>query len=90
MSSNHTIQTKIITPTGVVYSGDAVRNINITTEAGEITILPDHTPLISKIIEGTAKVRTDDGELLFTTSAGVLEVRAESEVIILVSHAQQA
>lgn len=87
MSNNHTIQTKIITPTSVIFSGDT-ESINITTSAGEITILPNHAPLISKIDGGHAKLRTDEGEKIFSLGDGVLEIRSESKVIILVSKAE--
>lgn len=80
------IDVKIITPTDVVFSG-VVDSINITTSAGEITILPNHAPLISKIDGGKAKLRTEEGEQAYTIGEGVLEIRQNSEVIILVSKA---
>lgn len=86
MSSIQNIHTKIIIPTGVVFSGDSER-INITTSAGEITILPNHAPLISKISGGHARLRTDEGEKAFSIGDGVLEIRQNSEVVILVSKA---
>ncbi|PIR38349.1 MAG: ATP synthase F1 subunit epsilon [Candidatus Zambryskibacteria bacterium CG10_big_fil_rev_8_21_14_0_10_42_12] len=89
MSNNQNINTKIITPTGVVFSGDT-ESINIMTSAGEITILPNHAPLISKIDGGHAKLRTEDGEQIYAIGEGVLEIRQNSEVIILVSNAETA
>ena len=89
MLNNQTIQTKIITPTGVVFSGD-ILSINITTSAGEITVLPNHAPLISKIDGGHVKLRTADGEKKYNVGVGVLEIRAESVVVILISKAELA
>ena len=89
MSNNQIINTKIITPTGVVFSGD-IESINITTSAGEITVLPNHAPLISKTDGGHAKLRTADGEQMLAIGEGVIEIRAGSVVIILVSKAELA
>lgn len=88
MSNNHIIQTKIITPTDVVFSGDT-ESINITTTAGEITILPNHAPLVSKISGGHVRLKTEEGEQAYQLGEGVLEIRHKSEVVILVATADQ-
>lgn len=86
---NQAIKTKIIIPTGVVFSSDT-QSVNIATTAGEITILPNHAPLISKISGGHVKLRIDEGEKIFSLGDGVLEIRQNSEVVILVSKAEAA
>ena len=66
---------KIITPRGVVWSSEASR-LNIETGSGEITVLPNHAPLISKIAaESAAKISTAEGMQRWTLGEGVLEVR---------------
>src|SRR5690606_16099441 len=45
-------------------------------EAGELGILPGHTPLISRIRPGTMKIETPDGtEISFFVAGGILEVQ---------------
>lgn len=86
MSNNHTIQTKIITPAGVVFSG-SVSRINTKTTSGEITILPDHAPLVSTIKDGHIRFEAEGETQKYMISNGVLEIRQNSEVIFLISDA---
>lgn len=85
--SGNLIKTKIVTPDGLLYSGSA-RKVNLQTESGEITILPDHIPLISVLKSGLIRLTTEDQqESFFRAEKGVLQVRKASEVIILVEEA---
>lgn len=77
------IKLKIITLEGVVFS-DEVSEIILPTDLGQITVLPNHIPLISKVREGTLLLKTDKNEKRFTISSGVLEVRPHSEAYLLV------
>lgn len=88
MSNNQNINTKIITPTGVVFSGET-QSINITTSAGEITILPNHAPLVSKISGGHVRLKLEEDIQTYELGEGVLEIRHKSEVVILVATADQ-
>lgn len=86
--SGNLIKTKIVTPDGLLYSGLA-RKVNLQTELGEITILPDHIPLISVLKSGLIRLTTEDQqESVFRAEKGVLQVRKASEVIILVEEAR--
>ncbi len=89
--SNNTLKLKIITPERTVYQ-DEVFEVVVPTEAGEITVLPDHMPLVSVIKTGEIRIRKEGQPepIPFTVSRGILQVRAsekeagiESEVIIL-------
>lgn len=77
------INLKIITLEGVFFSGD-VSEIILPTDTGQITILPGHIPLISKIKEGKITIRTEIEERKYKISSGVLEVRPKSEVYLLI------
>ncbi len=86
--SGNLIKTKIVTPDGLLYSGLA-RKVNLQTELGEITILPDHIPLISVLKSGLIRLTTEgQQESVFRAEKGVLQVRKASEVIILVEEAR--
>jgi F-type H+-transporting ATPase subunit epsilon len=85
--SKEDIKLKIITMDGVFFS-DSVSEIILPTDIGQITVLPMHIPLISKIKEGVVLLRTSKGEKKIKVSSGVLEVRPHSEVYLLVDRAE--
>jgi F-type H+-transporting ATPase subunit epsilon len=85
------INLKIITLEGVFFGGE-VLEIILPTDNGQITVLPNHIPLISKIKEGEMILKGVEGkkeaEKTISISSGVLEVRPNSEVYILVDTAK--
>lgn len=84
-----TIHFKIATPEKVVYEND-VFQVSIPTTTGQITILPNHSPLVSIIQAGELKAVDANGEQLLAVAGGFLEVRANGEVIILADRAERA
>ena len=84
-----TIHFKIATPEKVVYEND-VFQVSIPTTTGQITILPNHSPLVSIIQAGELKAIDANGEQLLAVAGGFLEVRANGEVIILADRAERA
>lgn len=81
------LQFKIATPESVVYEGD-VDSLTCPTEMGEVTILPNHIPLVANLKPGEMKI-VEGGQLrhLFV-AGGFLEVRAGNEVVILADAAE--
>ncbi len=67
----------------VLYHGSVV-SITAPAEEGEVTILPNHAPFVSKIKTGEIIVRTKDSEERFPVTHGVLEVSVGG-VTVLVS-----
>ena len=84
-----TIHFKIATPEKVVYEND-VFQVSIPTTTGQITILPNHSPLVSIIQAGELNAVDANGEQLLAVAGGFLEVRANGEVIILADRAERA
>lgn len=80
---------KIVTPDGVIYE-DAVESVSLPTLNGEITVLPHHIPLISVIKIGEIRIVKDAHEVGVAVSSGVLEVRENSEVIVIADTAERA
>ena len=72
----------IVTPSGITYS-DKIDKATIPTLAGEITILPDHAPLVS--IVGTGEITIVKGgiDIPIAISGGMLEITPDGEVSIL-------
>jgi F-type H+-transporting ATPase subunit epsilon len=79
---------KITTPERVVLEKD-VEQISLPTKAGEITILPDHIPLISNIIPGIIEVKDDKKTSPMAISGGFLEFH-DNQIIILADTAEKA
>jgi len=68
-------QVDVVSANASIYSGEA-KFVTLPGEAGELGILPGHTPLISRIKPGTMKiVRPDDGEENLFVAGGILEVQ---------------
>lgn len=85
----HTIQFKIVTPEKIVYSDD-IDKVTIPTKDGEITVLANHSPLISILKTGEMKVVKDDNIISLSVSTGFVEIRPNSEVYILADTAERA
>lgn len=66
------LHVEIITPDQTVYDGEADA-LTLTTNEGEITVLPHHIPIITTLAPGVAVVRAKGAEQLFAVSGGVVE-----------------
>ncbi len=82
------IKFKIVTPEKVIYENE-ISQVTIPTMSGEITILPNHIPLISVLKAGEMKIKDKNGEHNLAVSGGFLEVRGNNEIIILADHAER-
>jgi len=67
-----------------VIHDDEASSITITTSAGEITILPHHTSLISVIKAGEITIRKGNEQATYAIAGGILEIRPGSSVIALI------
>ena len=52
------ISLEIVTPTETVYS-EEVDHVVVPTSSGKIDVLPNHVPVIDKLIAGDIKVEKD-------------------------------
>ena len=69
---------------GTLFSGSAEKLI-CRTPQGQITVLDRHLPLISTLNGPTVELVDNKGERIkIEISSGVLEVRPESEAVLLV------
>ena len=73
----------IIAKDKVVYRGEA-EAVFVPTQTGIIEVLPEHMQLVSALKAGDLIVKNEGKETTYKISGGVLEVRAKSNVIILV------
>lgn len=83
------IHFKIVTPERVVYENDVLQ-VSLPTTTGEITILPNHVPLISVVSAGELNIKDAGGEHTIAIAGGAVEVRPGNEVVILADNAERA
>ncbi len=67
-----------------------VDSVSVMTSTGEITVLPNHAPLVSELKPGELKLIVDGKEELLAVSTGFIEVRDKGEVVILADTADRA
>ena len=82
------IKFKIVTPERTVFESE-IDQITLPTQEGEITILPNHIPLISVLQAGELVVKTGDEEIAMAVSGGMVEVR-KNEITVLADTAERA
>jgi len=82
------IKFKIVTPEKVVYEKE-VDQVTLPTQKGEITVLPNHIPLVSILQAGELVVKEGDTETPMAISSGFVEVR-KNEVLVLTQTAEHA
>lgn len=67
----------------VFFDGEA-KSMTLPGSDGEMTVLPEHEPLISTLKAGTITVRPVSGEnVAFEIEGGVLEVTGSGATVIL-------
>lgn len=76
------LQVEVVSAEKSMFSGEA-KFVVLPGEAGELGILPGHTPLISRIRPGTMKIELTNGseELIFV-AGGILEVQPGKVVVL--------
>ncbi|MBF6617511.1 F0F1 ATP synthase subunit epsilon [Pollutimonas thiosulfatoxidans] len=65
-----------------IFAGEA-KFVTLPGEAGELGILPGHTPLISRIRPGTVKiVLADETEVSIFVAGGILEIQPGTVTVL--------
>lgn len=83
------IQFEIVTPERVVLR-EEVAQVTVPTKMGEITVLPNHIPLVASLLPGVVHVKKKDGQdEVMSVSGGFLEV-LKDKVVILADTAERA
>jgi len=89
MSNNPGIKFELVTPERVVFR-EEVLQASIPTQMGEITILPNHIPLVSILMSGVVELKKLDGSTeVLAISGGVLEVMT-GKIVLLADTAELA
>ena len=78
-----TIHVDIVSAEQAIFSGEASMVI-APGEAGELGILPDHMPLLTRIKAGTVRILPPDGgeEEVIYVSGGMMEVQPDMVTVL--------
>ena len=79
----HTLQVNIVSAEQAIFSGEA-EMVVAPGESGELGILPQHAPLLTRIKPGTVKIKLvgqTDEEVIYV-SGGILEVQPKAVTIL--------
>ena len=72
----------VVSAEEAIFAGEA-KFVSLPGEAGELGILPGHTPLISRIRPGTLKiVLTDNTEEIVFVAGGILEIQPGTVTVL--------
>ncbi|MFA4834322.1 MAG: F0F1 ATP synthase subunit epsilon [Patescibacteria group bacterium] len=87
--SDKTIKFEVVTPERVVLK-ERIHQVTVPTRSGEITVLPNHTPLISVLKPGVIELKKENGDMeIMSVSGGFIEV-LKNKVVILADTAERA
>lgn len=90
MSSEKTLQLTILTQEKQLLARE-VLSLSVMTTEGEVTILPGHIPLFTKLDVGELIFRWSEGNRTesesFSISGGFLDVNPQGEVTVLADYA---
>lgn len=75
------IHCEIVSQDRIVYDGDADMVI-LPGAAGEMGILPNHSPVLSTLQFGTIRVRVKGEEQFFTVAGGFVEVQPDQITVL--------
>ncbi len=75
------INLEIITPEKIIFK-QPVDQITLPTQNGEITVLPDHIPLISLLSAGAVKIIADGKETALAISGGLIQINPQGVKIL--------
>ncbi len=85
----NTLKLDIVTQEKKLLS-EEVTSITVQTVEGEITILPSHVPLLTRLTEGVMRFMTGSGEQVVAIFGGFLEVDSQGRVSVLADSAVRA
>ena len=78
----NTLHVVVVSAEESIFSGQA-RFVALPGEAGELGILPKHTPLITRIKPGSVRIEMADGSEEFVfVAGGILEVQPDCVTVL--------
>ena len=86
---NKIIKFEIVTPERIIMK-EEVAQVTVPTKNGEITVLPNHIPLVASLKPGVVEIKKNDGNPeVISVSGGFIEVLRD-KIVILADTAERA
>ena len=83
----NSISFQLVTPERTVLQKELV-SLSCPTQLGEITILPNHIPLVANLLTGELHAKTETDDFYVYVAGGFVEVRPNNQVVILADAAE--
>ena len=80
-----TLHVQVVTPEKVIYESEA-DEIILPTVSGEITVLPEHVPLLSQLVSGELRIKVHGKTERLVVVGGFVEITPK-EVTVLADYA---
>lgn len=77
----NTLKLEIVTPEATVYS-EQVEYVILQGVEGQLTILPQHTPLMTKLVPGEMVVRRGGQDEFLAVGEGLIQVTGDSLAVL--------
>lgn len=77
----NTLKLEIVTPEATVYS-EQVEYVILQGVEGQLTILPQHTPLMTKLVPGEMVVRRDGQDEFLAVGEGLIQVTGDGLAVL--------
>jgi F-type H+-transporting ATPase subunit epsilon len=78
---------QIISPEGSIWEGDA-EAVTVCGVEGSLGVWANHAPMIAALMHGELTVRSAEESTFFAAGEGILEVRPDKRVVILIDYAE--
>ncbi|MBU2566581.1 ATP synthase F1 subunit epsilon [Patescibacteria group bacterium] len=79
---------KLITPEKIVFE-KKISQVTLPTMDGEISILPNHIPLVAQLVPGVAMLKEHNHSEDVAVSGGFIEVDKENNITVLADTAER-
>ncbi len=76
------INLEVLTPKGKEFEG-RIDCLIMPTRAGEISVLPNHAPLVSVLKPGRLKMKTRDKEMIKEVEGGIFQIVKNQATLLL-------
>ncbi len=83
----NSINFQLVTPERTVLQKE-LTSLSCPTTLGEITILPNHIPLVANLIPGELHAKSGNEDFFLYVAGGFVEVRAQNQVVVLADAAE--
>ncbi|KKR11371.1 MAG: ATP synthase epsilon chain [Candidatus Woesebacteria bacterium GW2011_GWA1_39_21] len=81
------LKLSVISPEQKVFELGDIDSITFPTGEGEITVLPEHVPLVSQIVTGEIVIRLGSKDESIVTTEGFLKLDSKGNAVVLADYA---